>query len=196
MRRRRAPDAVASPSRGTLRLATKPEHFQRGSRAKAKRAPLTPISPDPPSGGGPSVTQASQIACSAWSRAPSTIKTVRFRVAGLAQLVEHPPCKRKVFGSIPKAGTKSSPRTFSSVGSCVLTAGCKSEGVRPIGLIEPETRMGLRFPVPLQQGGFEALATTAAVWRRPLSCRRGSSTPLHPKAPAGWSPAMKLASAA
>ncbi len=25
--------------------------------------------------------------------------------AGLAQLVEHPPCKRKVFGSIPKAGT-------------------------------------------------------------------------------------------
>ena len=27
--------------------------------------------------------------------------------AGLAQLVEHPPCKREVAGSIPAAGTKS-----------------------------------------------------------------------------------------
>ena len=31
-----------------------------------------------------------------------------FSRAGLAQLVEHPPCKRKVFGSIPKAGTSAS----------------------------------------------------------------------------------------
>ena len=36
--------------------------------------------------------------------------------AGLAQLVEHPPCKRKVFGSIPKAGTKG----LAAVGATLL----------------------------------------------------------------------------
>ena len=65
----------------------------RGGAGRTKR----PQPPEPPAAGGPR--------SSASSSAAGLGPREKAISAGLAQLVEHPPCKRKVFGSIPKAGT-------------------------------------------------------------------------------------------
>ena len=90
-----------------------------------------------------------------------SLESTRHRVlAGLAQLVEHPPCKRKVFGSIPKAGTTLALACTALLGA---QAGAADTGQRVVVTGSVAERAAAEAPYAINLIDAEALRRAGAM---------------------------------